>query len=388
MTDVLFKIGKKQVTDRDAVVALIISLFLPGFVSLPMLAVVFFTMIFNPRARALAFQGKGSLLLLAFGGMGMLAALIGGNWLGILCTLGVVAVLAVGQFMFKVVDESVTARVTKGICRLMPLVAAFTLVEFAIRIYFVVIKGQKIRFMTRCFSYFFNPNYFGAAMAMTALFFIYRFIKEKEGRGKNFLYGCLAIMCMVLSQSLLSCLSFVVGAAVLLAVSKKWGYLGLLAGCVGALAAVILLFPDYIPRLNEISETFELRLRIWRVAREGFKQSPIFGQGHLTYFHIYGDYVGKLDGVEVWPTQHAHNLIFDSLLNYGIVGAAVLWTYLGNRMRLLIKGFKGGDRCTVALIIGVAVTVFLHGMLDVTLIWSQTGILFLYLVALPTKGKT
>jgi len=383
--NILFKIGKRQVTDEMAVTLLVVSLFLPFFLSIAALVVVFFALMFNPRARKVALGDKGSALLYIFTALSLIASAFGGNWLGILCTVGIFAVLAIGQFMIKTVNKDVASRTIRGIGRLLPVITACTIIEFAVRFYFVEINHQKIRFMLRCVSFFFNPNYFGAVMATTALIFICLFLKEKEHRPKHLASGIMAVVCLLLSQSLLSCLALLVGALVLLIVSKKWGWLGLFGGLVALVAAAVILFPDYIPRLDEISETFELRLRIWRVAAEGFKQSVLFGQGPLTYFHICGDYVGKIEGVKVWITQHAHNIIFDSLLSYGIVGAMFLWSYLGSMFANVLRRIKGGDRFIKGLIFALLAAVLAHGMLDVTVLWVQTGVLFLFVLALPAK---
>ena len=386
MESTLFKIGKRQITDKTAVTVLVVSLFLPFFVSIAALVVVFFALMFNKRARTLALEGKATTLLYIFTALSALASVFGGNWLGILCTLGIFAVLAIGQFMLKVVDKEVIGNTIKGISRVLPFVTLFTVGEFCVRFYFVELAHQKIRFMTRCVSFFFNPNYLGAVMATATLLYIYLFLKHRDKRGKYLACGLMSLVCLVLSQSLLSCLGLLVGAAILLAVSKEWGWLGLYAALLGAVALVVALFPDYIPRLDEITETFTLRLRIWRVALEGFKESALFGQGPLTYFHICGDYVGKIEGVKVWNTQHAHNIIFDSLLSYGIVGAMFLWAYLGSVVAKIFSYVKGNDNFIKGLIASVLTLVLLHGMLDVTVLWVQTGILFLFVLVM-TKEK-
>lgn len=385
MEKVLFKLGKRNITDEAAVIGLVLSLFLPFFVSIGALVIFFFALMLNSRARKVALEGKATYLLYAFTALSLLASAIGGNYLGILCTVGIFAVLAVGNFMIKTVTKEVGDKIIKGIGRLLPVITAVTVIEFAIRIYFVVICDQKIRFMTRCVSFFFNPNYLGTVMAATALVYICLFLKSKDNRGKNFLCGAMAIVCLLLSQSLLSCLGLIVGGIVLLIISRQWGWLGLFAAVITAVVVAGVLFPQYVPRLDEVSETYELRLRIWRVALEGFKQSPIFGQGPLTYFHICGDYVGKIEGVKVWNTQHAHNLIFDSLLSYGIVGAALLWSYLATFFAKVFKNLMGCDRFVKGLIFALLAAVLTHGMLDVTVLWVQTGIMFLFVMALPQK---
>ncbi len=378
MENVLFKIGKREVTDKQAVVGLTLSVFLPFVVTIAFLIFMFVAVFINPRARKMILDGKSVLLLCIFCALGVMASIFGGNWLGIICTMGVFAVLALARFVFAASDKEVMERSVKGIRRLMPLVVVFTLAEFATRFYAVVIKDDNIRFMLRCCSYFFNPNFFGATMAMTALLFMWLFIRSSEDRLRNFLAGLAALLCLALSQSLLSCVTFVIGALVLFGVSGKWGYFGAVIACIAVVAAVVILFPNYVPRMDEVAETFDLRLRIWRVAWEGFKENPLYGQGHLTYFHIYPDYVGKLGSVKVWPTQHAHNIFFDSLLNYGVVGAAFLWSYLVSFASSIFKSIRG--KAETALAVAVLVTVVLHGMLDVTVIWVQTGLMLTFLM--------
>ena len=103
---------------------------------------------------------------------------------------------------------------------------------------------------------------------------------------------------------------------------------------------------------------------------KGIKAHPLFGEGPLTYYHIYKQYGGH-------PTQHAHNVILDPLLSHGLIPCIILLVYLGSNLKEVWLLFKRRiDMRLFSLIVAFLLTVLIHGILDYTIYWVQTSLLF------------
>lgn len=112
------------------------------------------------------------------------------------------------------------------------------------------------------------------------------------------------------------------------------------------------------------------RFRLWEIAWEGFKQSPVFGSG--LYFKF-----GEEPSNYFW----AHNTILQLLATCGIVG---LLTYLLHRVQTIIMFFK---KPTMArLFIGIAILgILAAGMVDVVMICQNVILYYGILLAFAEK---
>ena len=113
------------------------------------------------------------------------------------------------------------------------------------------------------------------------------------------------------------------------------------------------------------------RQNIWEVAIANIKTHPLFGEGPMTYMHIYPLYNGH-------PTEHAHSIYLDPLLCFGVVGIAVILPYIISNIKKLYHLWKLDlNKNLVALIVAFTVMIFVHGTMDYTIFFVQTGFLFL-----------
>jgi len=116
-------------------------------------------------------------------------------------------------------------------------------------------------------------------------------------------------------------------------------------------------------------------LNIWRVALLNIKTHPLFGEGPMTYWHIYKNYP------HAHPTQHAHNVYIDPVLSFGIVGIATIAPYFVASTKRLHKLHKlGCNDNLVGLIVGFILMTLIHGCLDYTIFFVQTSVLFLIII--------
>ena len=138
-----------------------------------------------------------------------------------------------------------------------------------------------------------------------------------------------------------------------------------------AFISVSLVFPFIFPRgLEAIDSTFGQRISIWTTAVRGIARHPFLGTGALSYQMI----CEQLGG---YKTYHCHNLLLDTLLNFGFVGLGAIGIYVIAQFKLLSLRFKSNIcRDMNILFLAAIVAVAVHGMTDVTIFWIQTGMMF------------
>lgn len=130
----------------------------------------------------------------------------------------------------------------------------------------------------------------------------------------------------------------------------------------GMLSGIFLLFtPNSIVQNKYIESSTGARILVWNSGIEAFKEKPILGWGPENFdfaFQKYFDnrlYLDEYLG-EVW-FDRAHNIIIDTLVSVGVVGAffTLLFVYFFVRVVLRAKG-KGiiGGMETVLLLVFVA----------------------------------
>lgn len=146
----------------------------------------------------------------------------------------------------------------------------------------------------------------------------------------------------------------------------KKKYILISVGLIGVACCLLLVMPDLIPRLSDVS-TIESRVKIWKGAIEGIKMYPLFGNGPQTYGHLYATY-----GWHKAP--HAHNIYIDMVSSYGIVGTILL---LGYFVYILKEVFQTkGNKALFSLMVCFFVILLVHGLFDCTLNVLATSIFF------------
>ena len=168
----------------------------------------------------------------------------------------------------------------------------------------------------------------------------------------------------------------------LLLLKGRYKLVGGLVLLSAAVVAIGLIFPDIVPRgMEAIDNTCEQRLSIWTTAVKGIKQHPLLGTGAMSYQMIYEQFGG-------YKTYHCHNLLLDTLLNFGFVGLAAIGVYAITQLKLLILRFKNNICSNMnILLVAVFMAVMVHGMTDVTIFWIQTGMLFMLMFSSTGIGS-
>jgi len=261
---------------------------------------------------------------------------------------------------------------------------SFFLFVYAVLEYFKVIGEWDYSFLSPIFEKnhqervevtFYNPNYYALMLEFFILIGLYK-INRKNKKHQKILYG-LITLCNLFAvyftgtrSTPVVFVSTVIIFYLLLGKIKK----GLIAsGILGTLFVLLIISGNY-PRAENLGWALRDRFYIWETALKGIRDNFFFGQGPLTYRNIYELYGGQ-------ETYHAHNIILDTLLSYGIIGTSLLIYPFSWFLKRLWK-LKNNEklRNQFALFGSLIAVVVIHGMVDLGIFWFQTSFLFLFIV--------
>lgn len=193
---------------------------------------------------------------------------------------------------------------------------------------------------------FFNPNYYGAFLA---LLIVYYHIKKYDRK-----YLLVFIIALLLTGSRFALVSLILTyALVLLDKNRVLGSIALII----SLIYFYLVYKGIVPfvRADTISKYLDLRLWIYQLGIKGMSHGFLLGHGP-TYFYEYSKHV--------YP--HSHNILIEYILSYGLIGLVYALYNISevkfNKKKILV----------IALIM-------IHGLADYTIFWPQVALVFLTL---------
>jgi len=204
---------------------------------------------------------------------------------------------------------------------------------------------------------------------------MYYFLSNKNK--KNRLYflcvSTLAFIVLFLTENR-TALPTILIATLVLSLTKNSKKVFAFLGVFTIVIVVLMFFSNKIfPRYEFIGNSLGTRKEIWKNAIELFKQTYLFGSGPMAYQNA---------SWVTHPANHAHNILLDVLINFGIIGNLVIAPlFIG----LCKQVYDIRKRNLFRLIIALTVVVILHGMLDVTILWHQTA--YIYFSVLLAVGK-
>lgn len=244
--------------------------------------------------------------------------------------------------------------------------------------------GMRWAYGARYSAVFMNPNYYAFYIALVILFCIYNIIKSESRRVQLFYLFLipLNLFALELTECRTTYIVLFIACPIMLLASgkKKWFYIYLAVAVLGL--SVWLAFGDsipFLPRVDVLQRDLMKRFDIWSGAIESIIDAPFFGRGYNTYARIqslYGSY----------NADHAHNLLLEVLMDFGIVGTGVLLGYFAVNVGKIIRLHRQ-NKChqRSALTIAVIFCVLLHGLLDLTMLWPQTSIFVMFVVGFSTE---
>ena len=222
-------------------------------------------------------------------------------------------------------------------------------------------------------SMFFNANYYGTMAVFMVLVGTYQILNHVRFRWVYLATVFANLLGLYLCGSMSSLATMVISVMAMLLMFRRKKLVIMGAFLVLAGGILVMLVPELYPRLGDVEDTFGSRVTIWSTALKGIMETPLFGRGPEAYPLAYAQFGG-------YATYHCHNLLLDTLLNFGIVGTGLFAAFVVHQARQLYLRYKHyicREQCI--LIAAVSLAVLVHGVTDVTVFWIQTGMFFLLL---------
>lgn len=224
-------------------------------------------------------------------------------------------------------------------------------------------------------SVFFNTNYYATICEFIIIIAMYYFLFTKNYRMRIlfFTVSSLSFLVLLLTENR-TALPTILIASLLLSFSKKNKKVFIFLTIFSVIIIFLIFYSGKIfPRYEFTSNSFSTRYNIWMNSIELFKNNFLFGNGPLSY---------KNANFIDFPANHAHNILLDGLINYGIVGLLIIIPFFYEFVKTV---FDIKNKNFFRLIISLTSIVILHGMFDVTIFWHQTA--YIYFSIILATGK-
>lgn len=315
------------------------------------------------------FRKKQIVCLLLFAVYSAAIGLFNKNLNGFTYSLGLLLIIYFCVWVKKTVSQKVFEKALSLCC-----IAGFitSLISITEKIY-LLLSGFTGKH--RSTLYFFNCNYLATILSVVIIICAYKFIFKKANRILCLLVAFTCAISIYLTGSLFAWIEVLVGIAVLLRATRRHQLLSVLILTFVTVCTVLYFVPEIIPRPQDIVATTNNRVGIWKISFDTFKKTPIFGQGFMTYKHVLPNYPGG------YKTSHSHNIIIESLMDFGIIGSTILSVYIvGFFKKLFICRNAQSKICFSSLILALLFGLLAHGTTDLTFIWTQTGLLYALLM--------
>lgn len=358
------KLKNTYTLDEKAVLLLVASAFISVYAIGVCASVLFARLLINGGIGRMFRSVKGSGLLLLFGIGAIAASAAHGGWFEIAVALGIFIALIVLVFIRRVM----TPRLMDGVIDLCCFLSIISFLVGLAQLLFIV-KGE---FGHRFESVFYNPNFYATIIEAVTLMALYRLIRpggqSRRKRGYYAMVMAVNLMGLGICQSRTAFVVIIITSLILiLFVNRR--FLPVYLGIVALIAAITFFTPELLPRLDTLGEDVGIKFSIWGTAVNGVWEHPLWGGGCFTYRRIYEAYQG-------FPVNHAHNIVLELALNYGLIGCALALTYFTFSVKGIIRLYhRRIDKQRSALALVVILAFIMHGVVDATIFWPQTGIL-------------
>ncbi len=374
--------------EQRYLIVAIFALFLPFYMTAAIHALLFFRLIYTGEIKQAYKEIKGSRYILIFSALSLLVSAFYKNWMGVGMTLGIFMLFSLTLYYRRHVTEALFHFLVNCIIYMSVACAIYALVEYVgilnkfdlDELEIIVFNSPKYRIN----SVFFNANYY----AMMINFFVglafYKILKILKTKEIRMNFRRLAELVVIILLNLFTLYltgcrtawpALMLGIAMMLLINKNYKTCGLIGVGMAGIIGFFAMYPKYIPRVTNIVKYLGVRMGIWKTAIANIKTHPLFGEGPFTYWLIYPKYHSH-------PTQHSHNIFIDPLLCFGVVGiASIIPFFAANIERLHALHKLHRNDTLVGLILGYIVMTVIHGMLDYTIFFVQTGFLFFFVIS-------
>ena len=361
-----FQKTKLQVKDFDSLVVLLltVSIFAPFYFSVITTCGIAIMTMMNCKKREHIFSSPYSKFLLGFLIIPFFVSATYNNYWGMLYSIVVIAGVICGFYIKNVMTRPLFNNVMDTAC--------FASVWCAFIAIYQKISSYSVAPQYRPISAFHNANSYGMMIEFIIIIAIYRIFTNARLKRLYLAVIGLNLIGLYLCASLSAFTAVAFAVMTMLIFKGRYKLAGglILMACV--FVVIGLVFPSIFPRgMEAIDSTYSQRLSIWATAIKGISLHPVLGTGPMSYQMI----CEQLGG---YKTYHCHNLLLDTLLNFGVVGFGAISFYLFMQLKLLVLRFKNNICKNMnILLVAAFVAIGVHGMTDVTIFWIQTGMLFI-----------
>lgn len=141
-----------------------------------------------------------------------------------------------------------------------------------------------------------------------------------------------------------------------------------------SLVALVLFFPDLIPRSETVWYTIKDRFEIWTTSIEIFRENWLLGTLPLHFGEVFEAKTG-------FAVYHAHNIFLGVAAEYGIFGIALFMTFILLTIRRARRwrkvAIKKEEKRLAGMLLSQVVGLLSHGMYDYPIISPQVGVVFM-----------
>lgn len=345
--------------------------FMPFFLTF---AAVLFSAIYflcNKQYRALLFNKKSSYVLAILCAYTLIIALINGNLPGIGASLTLILIVISAKCLSAAYTKPLFEKCLNVVVLGAGGVSVLAIIE---RLVFKFFLNQSSH---RATVWFFNCNYLASVLVFSILICAYKLFTKDNSNNKIIYYvsAVLSAVGIYCTASMFAWVGLFIGLATFLLCDRKHQMLSILLLGAATLCVIIYCLPEIVPRMDLANITTDNRINIWSTSIKAIKQSPVFGRGFFTYYGVY-------EALSGYPTTHAHNIIIDSILNLGIVGTVIFAVYTALfYKRVSICKNSQSKSCISSLILAFTAGALAHSTTDMTLLWVQTGLLFVLVLS-------
>lgn len=366
--------------DEYIIMFVVCSIFLPFEFSLIAICGVLIYLGFKKRLKGIINNIPKAKFAILFCVITTFVAFLYGNILGVFCGIGILLLFLFIFYYRTIINKRLFELLLDACCIISLFCFVWAMMEYNRIIHrldysFIALKVENSP-KDRINSTFFNANYYAMMIEFIVLICVYKMMQVKTKR--RIIFYIVTIVCNLFALYLTGCrtawIPFVVTIPFMFLLNKRFGYFSCAMSGIGAMGIMVLCEPSLMQRAT-VGEDFAKRANIWSTAIKGIQAHPLFGEGPLTYFHIYKQYGGH-------PTQHAHSVYLDPILSHGVIPILIFGIYLFSNLKEVYLLFKRRiDMRLFSLIVAFILTVLIHGILDYTVYWIQTGLLFLIIIS-------
>lgn len=380
--------------DQKLALLLVASIFLPYFFTYLFIIGISLYFLIKPKFFQQLFMLDGSLFLFFLVVYSAIISYFNQNYLGMLTSLGMFFIFLSFTFYRSIINRQLFEKVVEVVIFMSIISAIFALLQHT---YYAISFDNLNNFLFindkpeyRVKSFFFNSNYYALIILYVQVFSVYKLLKSHENKKYYLMVFMINLIALYFTGSRTAWLVLAFIVLFIFIFHKKYKYIKIVSGFLIAGIGAALLNIPIVPRLMEQGLNLGRRVDIYNTALIMLKDNYITGKGPSTYasfYYQYADEFSKKYGEEKFQglglgSQHSHSMFLEIPLSYGIIGIILLLGYFYKIFKHLFKAIKIKENFNIViLLLATILATLLSNILDYSIFWIQTGLLFFIIIS-------